>query len=104
MAAIFMASLIRLREAGVVPDRAVIVALTADEGGGPDNGVDWLLRNHRELVDAALVINEGGGRQMKDGAHLFNGVQASEKTYANFVLGTRDKGGRSSLPTKDNPI
>jgi acetylornithine deacetylase/succinyl-diaminopimelate desuccinylase-like protein len=104
MAAIFVANLIGMKQDGVVPQRDIILALTADEESGPDNGVDWLLRTHRDLLDAAFVINEGGGGRSREGTYLFNGVQASEKTYANFQLEAHDKGGHSSLPTKANPI
>src|SRR5499433_3207906 len=61
MAAAFVANLIRMKREGFVPDRDLIVALTADEEGGPHNGVRWLLANHRPLIDAALALNEGGG-------------------------------------------
>ena len=104
MAAIFVANLIGMKRDGVKTNRDIILALTADEEGGPDDGVDWLLKNHRELVDADLVLNEGGGGRMHDGKYLLNGVQASEKTYTNFRLEVKNKGGHSSLPTKDNAI
>jgi hypothetical protein len=60
MASIFVANVFRMKQEGYVPDRDIIIALTADEESGPFNGVDWLTRNHRDLVDAAVVINEGG--------------------------------------------
>jgi len=104
MAAIFVRLLVRMKQAGVTPNRDIILALTADEEGGPDNGVDWLLKHRRDLVDAALVLNEGGGGRMRGGKYLSNTVQASEKTYMNFALEVRDKGGHSSLPTKENAI
>ncbi len=104
MAAIFTANLIRMRREGTPLRRDVILALTADEEGGPDNGVEWLLREHRPLVEAALVINEGGGGRIKGGKYLLNGIQASEKTYRDFALEVRNKGGHSSIPAKDNAI
>jgi acetylornithine deacetylase/succinyl-diaminopimelate desuccinylase-like protein len=104
MAAIFVAQLIRLKREHVQTKRDIILVLTADEEGGPDNGVDWLLKHHRDLVEADLVINEGGGGRMREGRYLLNGVQASEKTYTDFQLEVKDKGGHSSLPTKDNAI
>jgi acetylornithine deacetylase/succinyl-diaminopimelate desuccinylase-like protein len=104
MAAIFVANLIRMKRDGVQTNRDIILVLTADEEGGPDDGVDWLLKNHRELVEAELVINEGGGGRMRNGKYLLNSVQASEKTYTNFLLEVKNKGGHSSLPTKDNAI
>jgi acetylornithine deacetylase/succinyl-diaminopimelate desuccinylase-like protein len=104
MAAIFVATLIRLKKEGYVPDRDLIVALTADEEGGDHNGVSWLLKDHRDLLDAEYCINEGGGGEMKAGRYVANSVQASEKVYQSFVLETRNKGGHSSMPVKDNAI
>ncbi len=104
MAAIFVRLLVRMKQAGVTPNRDIILALTADEEGGPDDGADWLLKHRRDLVDAALVLNEGGGGRMRAGKYLANTVQASEKTYINVALEVRDKGGHSSLPTKENAI
>jgi acetylornithine deacetylase/succinyl-diaminopimelate desuccinylase-like protein len=104
MAAIFVANLIRYKREGFKPERDLILILTADEEGGDFNGVDWLLKNHRALVDAELGINEGGGGRHRKGVPLFNGVQASEKVYQSFLLEVKNKGGHSSLPVKDNAI
>jgi len=104
MAAIFTAKLIALKREGTAVQRDVILALTADEEGGPENGADWLLQNHRELVEAALVLNEGGGGRMRKGKYLANTLQASEKTYMSYGLELHDPGGHSSLPRTENPI
>lgn len=103
-AAIHVANLIRLHGEGFRPDRDIIVALTADEEGGADNGVTWLLENHRELIDAEYALNEGGGGAMKDGERISNNVQASEKVYQSFTLEVTNPGGHSSLPVKENAI
>jgi acetylornithine deacetylase/succinyl-diaminopimelate desuccinylase-like protein len=47
-----IASLIRLKQEGFVPLRDIIVALTENEENGDANGVQWLLANHRDLIDA----------------------------------------------------
>ncbi|HXI12489.1 MAG TPA: M20/M25/M40 family metallo-hydrolase [Thermoanaerobaculia bacterium] len=104
MAAIWIANLIRYKEEGFVPNRDLIVALTADEEGGDFNGVDWLIRNHRNLIDAELCLNEGGGGRSKKGKKLYNGVGASEKVYITFRLEATNKGGHSSVPQKTNAI
>jgi acetylornithine deacetylase/succinyl-diaminopimelate desuccinylase-like protein len=104
MAAIWIANLIRFRREGWTPKRDLIVALTADEESGTSNGVAWLLANHRESIDAAFALNEGGGGRLKDGRHLYNGVGASEKVYVSFQLTARNKGGHSSVPRRDNAI
>jgi acetylornithine deacetylase/succinyl-diaminopimelate desuccinylase-like protein len=104
MAAIFVANLIRMKAEGFKPERDIIVALTADEEGGDFNGVDFLIKNHRALVEAELGINEGGSGQLKGGARLLNGVQASEKVFQSFRLETTNRGGHSSQPRRDNAI
>jgi acetylornithine deacetylase/succinyl-diaminopimelate desuccinylase-like protein len=104
MAAVFVANLIRLKSEGYVPSRDIILALTADEEGGPNNGVKWLLENHRTLIDAEFAINEGGGGVMKKGKYVTNEVQAAEKVYQDLRLEIRNSGGHSSLPVKDNAI
>ena len=104
MASQFVANLIRLKEEGYTPDRDLILALTADEEGGNFNGVDWLVKNHRELIDAEFAINEGGNGNMRKGKYLTNEVQASEKVFQDFHLEVTNSGGHSSLPVKDNAI
>jgi acetylornithine deacetylase/succinyl-diaminopimelate desuccinylase-like protein len=104
MAAIWIATLIRFKQEGFVPNRDLIVALTADEETGDSNGVQWLLQNHRDLIDAEIALNEGGGGAMRKGKYLYNGVGASEKVYVTFRLETKNKGGHSSVPQKANAI
>jgi acetylornithine deacetylase/succinyl-diaminopimelate desuccinylase-like protein len=104
MAAIWIATLIRLKQEHFVPDRDLIVALTSDEETGNFNGASWLLKEHRDLIDAALALNEGGGGAMRKGKYLYNGVGASEKVYVTFLLETKNKGGHSSVPQKANAI
>lgn len=101
-----LAALIRLKREGYVPERDIIVAFTADEeAGGDSNGVAWLLAHHRDLMDAALVINPDGGEAgMKNGRRLYVGVETSEKVFLSFRAEATDKGGHSSRPTNGNPI
>ncbi|HSL69151.1 MAG TPA: M20/M25/M40 family metallo-hydrolase, partial [Longimicrobiales bacterium] len=103
-AAIFTANLLRLKQQGTVPQRDIILALTADEEGGDFNGVDWLLKNHRQLVDAEFGLNEGGGGQAKDGRKIANRVQASEKVYVDYQVEVTNPGGHSSQPQPENAI
>lgn len=100
------ASLIRLRQEGVVPAHDVIVAFTADEeSGGDANGVGWLFSHHRDVVDAGIVINPDGGEAgVRDGHKLYVAMQTSEKVFLTFGLEVTDKGGHSSVPTAANPI
>jgi acetylornithine deacetylase/succinyl-diaminopimelate desuccinylase-like protein len=103
--AILVANFIRLKKEGFVPDRDLILALTADEEGGSFNGVDWLLEEHREWIDAEYCINLDGGEFEKEkGKRLLAGIQASEKVYVDFQFESLNPGGHSSVPTPDNAI
>ena len=103
--AIYVTTLIRFAQEHYRPDRDIILALTADEEGGDANGVDWLLRNHRDLIDAEYVLNaDGGGVYTQDGKPVMMSVDGSEKIYADYELETKNPGGHSSLPVPDNAI
>ena len=104
MASIFVANLLRDKAAGWKPSRDVILALTADEEGGNANGVEWLVANHRGLIDAAYAINEGGGGALRAGKPFANGVQAAEKVSVDFTMTATNRGGHSSVPRPDNAI
>ena len=104
MAAIFVANLIRYKQERFVSDRDIIMALTADEEGGDFNGVDWLLKNHKDLINAEYALNEGGRGQEQEGKKTQNNVQLSEKVFQSFKLEVKNRGGHSSQPRKDNAI
>jgi acetylornithine deacetylase/succinyl-diaminopimelate desuccinylase-like protein len=103
--AILIAAFIRFKHEGFRPNRDLILALTADEEGGAWNGIDWLLRNHRDLIDADFALNaDSGGLTTKAGKPVNLDIEASEKQYADFELTSLNSGGHSSLPTPDNAI
>src|SRR5260221_2823083 len=58
--AIMSSTLIRMKKEGYTPSLDIILAMTADEEGGTSNGVDWLLKNNRALIDAEFVLNHDG--------------------------------------------
>jgi Acetylornithine deacetylase/Succinyl-diaminopimelate desuccinylase and related deacylases len=100
-----IANVVRLKNEGFAPDRDIIIALTADEEMGNANGVNWLITNRRDLIDAEFCINpDGGGGDLKNGKPVTMAIQTSEKIYVSFTLETKNKGGHSSLPVKDNAI
>ena len=103
--AIWVADFIRLKREGYKPDRDLILALTSDEEGGPANGVDWLIKNHRDLINAEFVLNsDGGGVNTINGKPLFISMDGSEKLYGDYQLKATNPGGHSSLPEPDNAI
>ena len=106
MAASFVTNLIRYKEEGFKPDRDIIVALETDEEilDRDALGMQWLIKNKRDLIDAEFALNEGGGVGVRDGRPIRNSVQTTEKVSVSFQLEVKDRGGHSSVPRKDNAI
>jgi len=107
MAAVFVANMMRYKREQFTSNRDIILALTCDEEFAPAkfNGVEYLLKNHRNLIDAELALNEGGGgARDESGKPISNGMQAGEKIFQSFQLEVTNAGGHSSLPVKDNAI
>src|SRR5437867_894028 len=103
--AILVTNFIRLKKEGFVPDRDLILALTADEEGGTANGVNWLLKAHRDWIDSEYCINlDGGEFEKENGKPILAAIQASEKVYVDFQFESLNPGGHSSVPTPDNAI
>jgi acetylornithine deacetylase/succinyl-diaminopimelate desuccinylase-like protein len=106
MAATFVSTLIRCRQEGFKPDRDIILVLETDEEILDRNsvGIQWLIKNHRDLLDAEFALNEGGSVGLRNGKALRNNIQTSEKVPVDFSFEVTNPGGHSSLPSKDNAI
>ena len=107
MAAVFADSMIRFKREGFRPKRGVKLALTCgEETPNNFNGVRFLVENHRDLIDAAFALNEGGGGRydQQSGVYRYVSVLVAEKVYQDFTLSTSNPGGHSSRPMPDNAI
>ncbi len=108
MAAMFVANLLRYKAEGWRPDRDLILALTAAEEGGANNGVSFLIAQHKALIDAEYAINEGGGGALavrgSEVRPLYHSIQAAEKVSEHFTLTVTNSGGHSSVPRPNNAI
>lgn len=103
-AAMLVASFIRYKQEGYVPDRDIIIALTSDEETSGD-AIQWLVKQQRSLIDAEYALNaDAGGGELKDDKYIAFTVQTAEKVYLSFQLEVKNKGGHSSLPEPDNAI
>ena len=106
MALAWVVNMIRWKKEGYKPDRDLILALETDEETSDHGavGITWLIKNHKDLIDAEYALNEGGGVGVKDGKPFANSIQTAEKLFQSFWLETRNSGGHSSQPRKDNAI
>ena len=103
--ATLITAFLRMKREGFRPARDLILALTADEENGPSNGVDFLVKQHRDLIDAAFAINpDSGDGHIKNGKRIYMMMQAGEKVFASYRLEVTNPGGHSSRPSKDNAI
>ena len=103
-AAMLVANFIRMKKEGFSPERDLIIVLTGDEETAGDC-IKWLIREHRDLVDADFALNtDGGGGELRDGKAVAFSVQTAEKMYLTFNFEVRNRGGHSSLPEPDNAI
>jgi TonB-dependent SusC/RagA subfamily outer membrane receptor len=82
-AAIMAATLIKMKQEAFVPQRDIIAAFTADEEGGQSNGVDWLLKHHRDLIDAEFALNPDD----------ITSVQVLKDASASSIYGSRASNG-----------
>ncbi len=106
MAAVFLDLMIRLKAENFRPRRTLKMALTCgEETSNRVNGVDYLLKNHRDLIQAGFAINEGaGGTLSPDGKRVALEIQSGEKVHQVMTLTVTNPGGHSSRPRTDNAI
>ena len=107
MASVFAANLIRYRQEGYRPERDINLVLTCDEEIIPSrfSGIEYLLKHHREKIDAEFALNEGSsGLLDNSGNYVRMGIQAGEKIFQTYQLEVTNPGGHSSRPVKDNAI
>lgn len=106
MSAIWVDTMVRFKREGYRPRRTLKLALTCgEETNGALNGAEYLVRNHRELIDAAFAVNEGGGGLLDAGGKpALLAIQVGEKLSQNYSLVVTNPGGHSSRPAPDNAI
>lgn len=101
-----VSAFMRLKRDGFTPRRDLILALTGDEETAMET-TQALATTHRALIDAEYALNAdagGGELDAETGEAKVLGLQAAEKTYATFVLETKNEGGHSAYPRPDNAI
>lgn len=104
--AIWIDTLIRLKQAKTPPKRTLKMALTCgEETAEAFNGAGWLVNNRPDLIAADFGLNEGGGGRLSaDGTRETLSIQVGEKTAQNYLLVVTNPGGHSSRPQPDNAI
>jgi len=104
MAAVIVALALEMGSTHPTLSRDVIFALTSGEETGGHAGALWLTKNHKDLIDAEIALNEGGMERLADDSSrvIEVGLGAAEKTFQSYRLVVRGKGGHSSIPPTDS--
>lgn len=104
--AIWVDTLIRLKQAKTPPKRTLKMALTCgEETAEAFNGADYLVKNHAALIKSDFVLNEGGGGRLDaNGKRETLSIQVGEKAAQSYLVTVTNPGGHSSRPRPDNAI
>jgi len=83
----------------------VVLAATADEEKGGEEGAGYLLRDHKQKIWCPYVLNEGGGLAIPQKRGNVYPVQTAEKGILWFKIKAKGTPGHGSTPnTADNAI
>lgn len=99
---VVVATLAELKRQGWKPARDVVIAFSGDEE--TDMATTEKLAERLKGAELALNADGGGGALGADGKPISYGLQAAEKTYADYAITLTDAGGHSSRPTPGNAI
>ncbi len=91
-------------DAGIEIDRDVVFVATSDEEAGGDDGMRWLVENHREHLDAEFAINEGGRTRVIEGGKRYLAIQTAEKISHQVALTARGPAGHAAIPLEGNAV
>jgi carboxypeptidase PM20D1 len=101
---LLLTTFLRLKKAGWVPERDLLLAFSGDEETGMQT--TRALTRHPWVSTAEYALNSdaGVGYMEADGSNPEFSIQSAEKTFATFQITASNKGGHSSAPRQDNAI
>jgi len=106
-----LATFIKLKKQGYVPNRDLYIVFTGDEETGMTTTIALAkaaakAKDYADLLNIEFAFNgdAGGGMLTPDNKPIQYGIQAAEKTYHTLNLTVKNSGGHSSRPRQDNAI
>ena len=84
--------------------RDVILAAIADEEAGFTHGSQFLVEQHRELIEAEYGVTEGGAMTIYFGKNRVYPIQVAEKGVCWLQAQAQGKPGHGSVPHSDNAV
>ena len=93
-----------IARSGVELDRDVIYMANAGEEAMPHLGIEFMIAEHFDVIDAEFALNEGGGMTMVGDEITRVTIATTEKVATRMRLIARGTSGHGSRPRPDNPI
>ncbi len=103
-AAVSLQVLLMLHRMKVPLDRDVIFLAEAGEEGTSEWGIEFMVDQHFDRIEAEFALLEGGGIQVEHGKVRYVAVATTEKVPNTVRLVARGTSGHGSVPRPDNPI
>jgi acetylornithine deacetylase/succinyl-diaminopimelate desuccinylase-like protein len=98
-----LAVFVELKRRGIKLDRDIILLSEADEEAG-STGIQWLIANGWDKINAEFALNEGGFAITTVSGKRIYEIQTGEKIPTRVVLTAHGVAGHGSLPRGDNPV
>ena len=93
-----------LKRYGVDLDRDIIFLAESGEEGTPEVGINFMVENHFDEIDAEYALAEGGQSVIRAGKVSTVGIETTEKMPRRVTLIARGKPGHGSVPTTENAV
>lgn len=103
LAANLMAMLL-LKRSGAKLDRDVIFLAESGEEGDTSVGIDFMVREHFDQIDAEFALSEGGSARLEGGRVSLIAVATAEKLPRRARLVVNGTSGHGSVPRTDNAL
>lgn len=97
-------TMLLLKRSGVELDRDVILLAEAGEEGGVEFGIEFMVNEHFDAIDAEFCLAEGGSVVRQGGQALYAGIQSGEKKRRTAVLTANGVAGHGSVPLRSNAV
>ena len=97
-------SMILLKRQGVALDRDVIFLAESGEEGATQIGIQFMVENHFDKIDAEFCLAEGASVVRQEGEVFYASVQTVEKLPRAMVLTSNGIAGHGSVPLQSNAI
>jgi acetylornithine deacetylase/succinyl-diaminopimelate desuccinylase-like protein len=96
--------MLMLKRSGMKLDRDVIFLAESGEEGDTGPGIDFMVREHFDQIDAEFAITEGGGAKLEQNRVTLITIATAEKMPRRARLVVNGASGHGSVPRTDNSV